>query len=210
MSPELLNHEHDQEISDNDLLQRYIDGEEAAFATLVGRYRKELFNFLVRFTGDLALAEDVFQEAFLQLHLSAATFDPQRRLKPWLFTIAANKARDAMRSRGRRQAAPLDAPVGGGDADRTSYADLMPANIPSPDDAMQNLEMRQAVQKIVDGMPEALRTVLMLSYFHEFPYKEIAEILGVPLGTVKSRLHAAVRHFAREWKAAAGRLGHET
>jgi RNA polymerase sigma-70 factor (ECF subfamily) len=196
------------EISDNDLLQRYLAGDAEAFTSLVSRYRKELFNFLVRFTGDAALAEDVFQETFLQLHLSAATFDPQRRLKPWLFTIAANKARDAMRSRGRRQAAPLDATVGGGEGDRTSYADLMPANIPQPDDALENLETRQAVQSIVDGMPENLRTVLMLSYFHDFPYKEIADILGVPLGTVKSRLHAAVRHFAREWKAAFGRLGY--
>jgi RNA polymerase sigma-70 factor (ECF subfamily) len=201
--------EENQEISDNDLLQRYIEGDGEAFTALVSRYRKELFNFLARFTGDQALAEDVFQEAFLQLHLSAATFDPQRRLKPWLFTIAANKARDAMRSRGRRQAAPLDATIGGGESDRTSYADLMPADIPAPDEAILNLETRQAVKSIVDGMPQTLRTVLLLSYFHDFPYKEIADILGVPLGTVKSRLHAAVRHFAREWKAAAGRLGYE-
>ena len=62
----------------------------------------------------------------------------------------------------------------------------MPANIPSPDEAMLNLETRQAVQTIVDRMPESLRVVLLLSYFHEFPYKEIAEILDVPLGTVKS------------------------
>lgn len=74
---------------------------------------------------------------------------------------------------------------------------------------MLNLETRQAVQTIVDRMPESLRVVLLLSYFHEFPYKEIAEILDVPLGTVKSRLHAAVKHFARQWKATAERLGHE-
>ena len=195
--------------SDSDLLGRYLQGDSDAFGALMERYRKELFNFLVRFTGDQALAEDVFQEAFLQLHLSAAAFDPSRRLKPWLFTIAANKARDAMRSRWRRQAAPLDATVGRGEGDRTSYADLMPADIPSPDDAMLNLETRQAVQSIVDRMPENLRVVLLLSYFHEFPYKEIADILDVPLGTVKSRLHAAVKYFAKQWKATAERLGHE-
>ena len=191
---------------DGELLRRYLDGDGDAFAALMERYRKELYNFLVRFTGDAALAEDVFQEAFLQLHISAGAFDPTRRLKPWLFTIAANKARDAMRSRWRRQAAPLDATVGRGEGDRISYADLMPAQIPSPDDAMLNLEVRQAVQKIVDKMPENLRVVLLLSYFHEFPYKEIADMLNVPLGTVKSRLHAAVRYFAKAWKATAESL----
>ncbi len=198
-----------RELSDSELLRRYLDGDSEAFAVLMERYKKELYNFLVRFTGDHALAEDVFQETFLQLHLSAADFDLSRKLKPWLFTIAANKGRDAMRSRWRRQAAPLDAMIGGHEGDRTSYADLMPSDIPPPDEALLNLETRQAVQNIVDKMPESLRVVLLLSYFHDFPYKDIAEVLDVPLGTVKSRLHAAVKHFAQQWKATAERLGHE-
>jgi RNA polymerase sigma-70 factor, ECF subfamily len=199
----------DQTPSDNDLLRCYLDGQEEAFATIVKRYRRELYNFLVRFTGDAALAEDVFQETFLQLHVSAATFDLDRRLKPWMFTIAANKARDAMRSRWRKRAAPLDATMGGENEDGSSYADLMPSDIPAPDEAMLNSETRQAVQNIVNDMPESLRVVLLMSYFHEFPYKEIAEMLDVPLGTIKSRLHAAIKLFAKKWKASAGRLGHD-
>ena len=184
--------ESNKKISDTELLVRHLAGDAGSFAALVARYRRELFNFLYRFTGDAALAEDVFQEAFLQLHVSGAAFDPSRRLKPWLFTIAANKARDALRSRGRRRAVSLDAPVARDAEGATTYADL-------------NLETRQAVQRIVDQMPENLRIVLVLCYFHELPYKEIAEILGVPLGTVKSRIHSAVRHFARKWQAAAKR-----
>ena len=88
-----------RELGDTELLKRYLEGDSESFAVLMERYRKELYNFLVRFTGDHALAEDVFQETFLQLHISAGTFDPTRKLKPWLFTIAANKGRDAMRSR---------------------------------------------------------------------------------------------------------------
>lgn len=196
-------------ISDTELLQYHLRGDPEAFGALVGRYRRELYNFLARFTGDTAMAEDVFQEAFLQLHISAATFDPSRRLKPWLFTIAANKARDAMRKSYRRQAASLDATVAGGAEDRTTYADLMPSNIPAPEESLLNLETRQAVDNIIRQMPENLRTVLLLSYFNEFPYKEIAEILDVPLGTVKSRLHAAVRHFAKQWQSFAARSGHD-
>ena len=194
-------------VSDNELLRRHIQGDEQAFAALVARHRRELYNFLARFTGEPALAEDIFQEAFLQIHLSAATFDPNRRLKPWLFTIAANKARDAMRRRTRQQAAPLDAAISSTDNRQTTYADLMPSNIPPPDERILNLETRQAVQKIVQEMPEGLRAVLVLNYFQEFPYKDIAEILNVPLGTVKSRLHAAVKHFAERWKAVAERKG---
>ena len=197
-------------LSDTELLRLHLEGDQKAFGVLVRRYRRELFNFLARFTGDLAMAEDVFQETFLQLHLSGGTFDLSRRLKPWLFTIAANKGRDAMRKTYRRQAAPLDAKIAGSESQESTYADLMPSNIPPPDESLMNLETRQAVQRIVDAMPENLRTVLLMSYFNEFPYKEIAEILDVPLGTVKSRLHAAVQHFARQWKAYASRSGHES
>lgn len=195
-------------ISDNELLARHLAGEADAFAALVRRYRRELYGFLARFTGSATLADDVFQEAFLQLHLSAGTFDLSRRLKPWLYTIAANKARDALRSRSRRQAAPLDAQMSTGD-DATTYAELMPANIPAPDESILNLEARQSVQNIVRDMPEDLRNVLILSYFQELPYKEVAEILDLPLGTVKSRLHTAVKHFAKKWKSQVERLGHE-
>jgi len=96
-------------VSDEQLLLRYTQGNSEAFEQLVRRYRRTLYSFLARFTGDPALAEDVFQETFLQVHLSAGGFDVSRRLKPWLFTIAANKARDALRSRFRHPAAELDA-----------------------------------------------------------------------------------------------------
>jgi RNA polymerase sigma-70 factor (ECF subfamily) len=191
-------------ISDEELLLRYTQGQMDAFEALVGRYRRELFVFLARFVGDAALAEDVFQETFLQVHLSSGGFDFARRLRPWLFTIAANKARDALRSRFRRPAAELDAEVAGGE-DGTRYVNLMPADIPPPGETIENQETSQAVKSIVGQMPESLRTVLLLSYFHQFPYKDIAEILDVPLGTVKSRLHVAVKEFARRWKAAFGK-----
>ena len=91
-------------VPDEALLRRYLDGDRSAFATLVRRYERELFHFLIRFLGDRAAAEDTFQEAFLQVHESAKTFDLSRRFRPWLFTIAANKGRDLLRSRSRHPA----------------------------------------------------------------------------------------------------------
>ena len=188
---------------------RYTRGDAGAFEQIVRRYRNELFAFLARFLGDRTLAEDVFQETFLQVHTSAEGFDVSRRLKPWLFTIAANKARDALRSRGRHPAAPLDATVSPSAAEPTRYVDLMPAKTGRPGQTIENREAADAVQSIVRQMPDSLREVLLLAYFHELPYREIAEVCGVPLGTVKSRLHVAVKEFGRRWKAARGDSGDE-
>src|SRR5207249_8442759 len=108
-----------------ELLTSYRRGERNGFATLVERYHRELYHFLVRFLGDRAAAEDVFQEAFLQVHQSADQFDPSRRFRPWLFTIAANKARDLMRSQARRPTNPLQASISPGDEESGEFIDLM-------------------------------------------------------------------------------------
>src|SRR6476661_823703 len=187
--------------TDEQLLDEYRQGDKPAFAALVSRYQRELYHFLVRFLGNRASAEDVFQETFLQVHQSAEQFDPQRRFRPWLFTIAANKARDLIRSQARRPTNPLQASINPGDDDSGEFMDLMSSVEDTPDEPMQRAELQQSVQKAVASMPEHLREILLLSYFHQFPYKQISDILEIPLGTVKSRLHAAVAHFADRWKA---------
>jgi RNA polymerase sigma-70 factor (ECF subfamily) len=190
------------EQTDEQLLGDYRLGDKSAFGKLVGRYQRELYHFLVRFLGNRASAEDVFQETFLQVHQSAEQFDPQRRFRPWLFTIAANKARDLIRSQARRPTNPLQASISPGDNDSGEFIDLMQSTDDLPSDPMEKRELQEQVHNTVTGMPEHLREILLLSYFHQFPYKQISEILDIPLGTVKSRLHAAVAHFADRWRAA--------
>jgi RNA polymerase sigma-70 factor (ECF subfamily) len=187
--------------SDEQLLADYRHGDGASFGKLVSRYERELYHFLVRFLGDRAAAEDIFQETFLQVHQSAEQFDPLRRFRPWLFTIAANKARDLIRSQARRPANPLQASINPGDEASGEYIDLMESVNAFPEAPLERRELQEAVQKTVMSMPDHLREILLLSYFHQFPYKQISEILDIPLGTVKSRLHAAVAHFADRWKA---------
>src|SRR5690348_11569061 len=186
--------------SDEELLAAYREGDRPSFAALVERYQRELFHFLVRFLGDRAAADDVFQETFLQVHQSADQFDPQRRFRPWLFTIAANKARDLIRSQARRPTNPLQATINPGDDESGEFMDLMSATQEFPDQPLQRQELQESVQRTVMSMPEHLREILLLSYFHQFPYRQISDILDIPLGTVKSRLHAAVAHFADRWK----------
>ena len=188
------------EPTDEQLLAEYREGERASFAKLMERYQRELYHFLVRFLGNRAAAEDVFQETSLQVHQSAEQFDPQRRFRPWLFTIAANKARDLIRSQARRPTNPLQATINPGDDESGEFMDLMSATQELPDQPLQRQELQESVQRTVMTMPEHLREILLLSYFHQFPYKQISDILDIPLGTVKSRLHAAVAHFADRWK----------
>ena len=188
-------------VTDEQLIDRYRAGETQAFDTLVRRYRNELFHFLIRFMGKRAAAEDVFQNTFLQVHQSLDTFDTERRFKPWLFTIAANKGRDYLRRQKRRPTVPLTAPVSGPGGEGQDFVDLMQADLPMPDERMAAGEIQEKVRRAVAELPDHLREILLLAYFQKLPYAEIADVLGIPLGTVKSRLHTAVGAFAEKWKS---------
>ncbi|MEM9415736.1 MAG: sigma-70 family RNA polymerase sigma factor [Planctomycetota bacterium] len=192
------------DLTDERLVVAYREGRVSALQVLVKRYEQELFHFLIRFSGNRASAEDLFQEAFLQVHLSAGTFDASKRFKPWLFTIAANKARDLLRKQKRQRAVPLSALIDATQESGSSFIDLLEAEIPLPDDQADDAEIAELIRAVAEEMPDHLREVLLLAYFNHFAYKEIADMLGIPLGTVKSRLHAAVGTFAQLWKSRYG------
>lgn len=186
--------------SDNQLIIAYRQGERTALEELIRRHHDDLMRFLVRLVSDRAGAEDVFQETFLQIHLSADTFDETRRFKPWLFTIAANKARDLLRRNQRRRTLDLSSPVPNGlGSDGTTFVDLMEIDGLGPGEEVSLAERDGMVQRTVQELPVSLREVLLLAYFQKLSYSQIADVLHIPLGTVKSRLHAAVAAFARRW-----------
>ena len=186
-------------VSDEQLLENYRKGEGEAFECLIRRYERELYNFLLRFLGKSAWAEDVFQETFLQVHLSVGAFDTGRRFRPWLYTIAANKARDLLRKQARRPTVQLTA-AADSDNDDASLWDSLLRDEDTPDRIMDRHQQRDKVREIVAEMPEAYREILILAYFKQLAYKEMAEVLGIPLGTVKSRLHSAVASFAQRYR----------
>ncbi len=191
------------ERTDEQLLEAYRRGEGGALEVLIRRYHDDLLRFLYRLTGSRTLAEDVFQEAFLQVHQSAGTFDTSRRFKPWLFTIAANKARDQLRRNARRRALDLDAPVGrSGGGGEATFVDLMELEGLTPGEQVDASEQDAQVQRVVSELPLLMREILLLAYFQRMSYSQIAEALDIPLGTVKSRLHSAVAAFAKGWSAA--------
>ena len=190
--------------TDADLLARFTDGDEAAFRELVNRYKNSLYAFLKQFLNQRDMVEDAFQETFLQVFTSRASFDTSRPLRPWLFTIAANKAKDALRKRQRTAAIPIGTMA---DAQEMSFDDVLnslTADDTMPYEVLQKSETAARVGQVITDMPENLREILILAYFNRFSYKQMAHILSIPIGTVKSRLHTAVGRFAKEWKAAAG------
>jgi RNA polymerase sigma-70 factor (ECF subfamily) len=191
-------------LSDADLLARYTAGDEAAFHEVVTRYKNSLYAFLRQFLNRRDLIEDVFQETFLQLFTSRDSFDINRPLRPWLFTIAANKAKDALRKWQRTAAVPIGTLA---DSEELSFGDVLNAITSDsriPSDNLERTETALRVEQVIANMPENLREILILAYFNKFSYKQMAEILSIPIGTVKSRLHTAVGRFAKDWKASDG------
>lgn len=157
---------------------RLQSGDEGALATLMDRYKGPLYGFLNRRVGDAA-ADDLFQESWLRVVRARDRFDPRRRFSTWIFQIANNLCRD----RGRRRAVE--------DRHLESLAQSRPhrpGRVADPPVELQ-LDMRQRL----DALPERLKEILVLRYYQQLAERDIAEILGIPRGTVKSRLHAAVK-----------------
>jgi RNA polymerase sigma-70 factor, ECF subfamily len=201
-----MNEEHTKSVlenlSDTELLARYRNGDEWAFRELVNRYKNSLYAFLRRFVNQQEVVEDVFQETFLQLYTSQDSFDTDRPLRPWLFTFAANKAKDALRKMQRQSTMSMGAMADAGDVSIDEVVNILASYDTTPDQEASTEETAQRVRQVIAEMPENLRGILILAYFEQFSYKHMAQILSIPIGTVKSRLHTAVVHFMKKWKAA--------
>ena len=190
--------------TDEVLLSRYRDeGLTADFDVLVHRYERELYRYLVRYTGDAALAEDVFQNTFLQVHLKRGLYEDGRPVRPWLYSIATHQAVDALRKAGRHPTISLDlrGSSGGGDSDPSALVDLLVGANAGPLAELQGEERKEWVRIAIERLPDALKQTLILAYFQDLKYREIAEIQKIPVGTVKSRLHAALAKLQEMAKA---------
>jgi len=190
-------------LSDEWLLAKYREtGNRELFEQLVRRYERELFNYLRRYLGDAEMAEDVFQATFLQVHLKCDQFETGRRFRPWLYTVATNQAIDARRRNRRHQMVSLDRDGGGNlDGDEVGrLVNLLTSNDEDPFDRMDAMERQQNVQETLDELPEHMHAVVQLVYYNGMKYREAADVLSIPVGTVKSRLHAAIAKLAKSWK----------
>ena len=186
--------------TDEELLLGYCESHDRdLFAELVRRYERELFSYLRRYLGDAEMAEDAFQAAFLQVHLKCDQFERGRAFRPWLYTIATHQAIDAQRRSRRHRMVSLDRSSGHDSEDVGKLLDLLVSHEVGPTVQMSTDERRAWVEKAVNDLPDPLRDVVQLVYFQDLKYREAAESLDIPVGTVKSRMHAAVAKLNAAW-----------
>jgi RNA polymerase sigma-70 factor (ECF subfamily) len=190
-------------LTDEQLLHNYRDsGDRELFARLVRRYERELYAYLRRYLGNAEMAEDVFQSTFLQVHLKCDKFDTSRRFKPWLYTVATNQAIDAQRRNKRHRMVSLNRTNQNDDSvDVGALIDLMVSKDTGPLDHVSQLERGQWVQNAISQLSDQMRSVVNLVYYEGMKYREAADILDIPVGTVKSRLHAAILKLNEAWIA---------
>lgn len=187
------------ELTDEEIVSAFLQSRNSQdFERLVHRYERELYTFLRRFLGDVQQAEDVFQATFLSVHLRIDQFEPGRRFRPWLYAIASNKAIDYMRRNRRHQAASLDAKMSYG-ASEDSMIHHLAGNVAPPDEKAIVNETGARVRAAVQELNEPTQQLIQLAFYQGMKYSDIAEILQIPLGTVKSRVFTAIRKLNQIW-----------
>ena len=188
-------------VTDEQLLLEYRKtGNRELFSQLVKRYERELFSYLCRFLGNPEMAEDAFQAAFLQVHLKCEQFEEGRRFRPWLYTIATNQAIDAQRRQKRHNVLSLDSAGKSSDEDEICrLVNVLESGEADPFDHAERNEKCEGVRQTLSSLPESMTAVVQLVYYQGMKYREAAEVLDIPVGTVKSRLHAAIAKLTSVW-----------
>lgn len=184
------------ETSDEGLMLAFKAGDARAFESLVRRHRTPVFNFILRYTGHRARAEDVLQETWLKVVRSAREYEPKAKFTTWLYTIARNLCVDSARKESYRQAASLEAPVAEGDEGRP-LGEGLPDTAASPERGAHNARVRPLLERALSSLPEEQREVFILREYSGIPFKDIAEVTGVSENTVKSRMRYALEGLRR-------------
>lgn len=162
-------------------LERARTGDRAAFAQLVAAYQGPVYNLAYRMLGNSVEAEDAVQETFLRMYTKLHTYQPDRKLASWVLSIASHYCIDRLR---RRRGEWLS-------LDDEAVATVIPSRQQGPEEVTVRQEARDEVQQLVDRLPAPYRVPLILRYWHDLSYVEIAEVMGLTVQAVKSRLHRA-------------------
>ncbi len=190
--------------SDGDLLERVRARDANAFDTLFERYRDAIRRHVARAVRDGSAADDVVQEVFLRVWTCAEQWNGRGEFKAWLYRIATNLSLNHLRTVRRRRQRPLEIPPDETDEEDENFSPspgwMIDTSSPGPDEVLEQAEQRDLVQRLIDGLPEEKREVVRLVYEMEMDIREVAGLLSIPEGTVKSRLHYTMKRLAREWK----------
>jgi RNA polymerase sigma-70 factor (ECF subfamily) len=184
-------------LSDEELVAASLDGNQAAFGLLVRRYQRRLTAFLGQLVGDMELARELSQEAFIRAWTALDRFDPQFRFSTWLFRIAHNLGIDQLRRR-RLLTVPLVRQDAEGEEVEIAVVDASK----DPLGHFENRELAGAIKVAIRGLRSEYRELVLLRHFAGLSYQDIADLKGMPLGTVKNKLfraHSVLRRALQEY-----------
>ena len=184
-----------KELDDSGLVAQFMGGETRAFSELVTRYHVRLLNFIYRTIGDRDRAEDLVQETFIRVYRHLHRFDQSRKFSTWVYTIAGNLAKNELRNRSRNPLVLFQSLKTSWDADHRPLE--WEDNTYRPDDLYRKRHLKETIDRAVAQLPDHHRVVFVLRELEGKTYEEIADITGVNLGTVKSRLNRARNNFAQ-------------
>jgi RNA polymerase sigma-70 factor, ECF subfamily len=184
--------------SDEALMEAYQQGDARAFEHLLKRHRKPVYNFLYRQVGTSALAEDMLQEVFLRIIRGAPRYTRKAKFTTWMYTIARNLCVDQSRRAKHRKHPSLDQPLGRDSQGKRTLGDRMASQDPAVDRQAIGTELRDRLAEAINNLSDEQREVFLMREYHNLPFKEIAEIVGVPENTVKSRMRYALERLRQQ------------
>lgn len=170
------------------------NGDQSAFAEIVEIYKDKVFQLCYRMLGNRHEAEDISQEAFIRAYVNIHSYDINKKFSTWLYRIATNLSIDRIRK--KKPDYYLDAEIAGAEG-LTMYSQVA-ADVKLPEDEVESLELKELIQAEILKLPDKYRSVIVLKYIEEFSLKEIGEILELPVGTVKTRIHRGREALRRQ------------
>ncbi len=174
---------------------RYQAGERTAFAVLVKRYQGPLYNFALRHLRNPSSAEEVVQDAFVRLVQNAGDFKHEARFSTWMFTIVRNLCIDQIRKQSLRRHPSLEEPKRAGEGEGPTLGEQTADSKANVERTAVSIEIRERLMQAVDALPDEQREVFLMREVSNLPFKEIAEIVGIPENTVKSRMRYALERL---------------
>ena len=169
----------------NKRIKQVLKGDQNAYADIVNLYQHKLYQICYRMLGNKQEAEDIAQEAFVRAYINLHSYDQKRKFSTWLYRIATNLCIDRIRK--KKPDYYLDAEVAGTDG-LDMYSQIA-ADEKLPEDVVTQMELQERIQYEISQLPDKYRSVIVLKYIEELSLQEISEILDMPLGTVKTRIH---------------------
>ena len=169
----------------NKRIKQVLKGDQNAYADIVNLYQHKLYQICYRMLGNKQEAEDIAQEAFVRAYINLHSYDQKRKFSTWIYRIATNLCIDRIRK--KKPDYYLDAEVAGTDG-LDMYSQIA-ADEKLPEDVVTQMELQDRIQYEISRLPDKYRSVIVLKYIEELSLQEISEILDMPLGTVKTRIH---------------------